>query len=84
MTKCYSTFDIILRVGCGVLAGIIIGAIIMQLINFLYTEGFDYDKAVKEFRTEVIHIDDAWEVNVYPNADFDVVPYETPKKELKD
>jgi hypothetical protein len=73
MTKCLSTFDIWLRVVCGVLAGIIVGALAMLLINFLYTEGYEYDKAVKEFKTEVLHINEAWEVNVYPDAKFDVV-----------
>ncbi len=43
-------------------------------------EGFNYDKTIKEFKTEVLHIDDAWEVNIYPDAQFDVVPYIKPDK----
>lgn len=80
MTKCYSSFDIYLRVGCGFLTGLVIGALVMLLINFLYMEGFNYDKTVKEFKTEVLHIDDAWEVNIYPNAQFDMIPYIKPNK----
>jgi hypothetical protein len=79
-----SSIDFWLRIGFTLLGGIISGLIIGMLLQFfmsiLYTEEAIHDATVKEFKMETLRIEDAWEVNVYPNAEFDVLKYSKPKE----
>jgi len=52
--------------------------LVMFGMSFFYTEEAIHDSTVKEFKHEVLIIEDAWEVNVYSGAKFDAVAYEKP------
>jgi hypothetical protein len=88
MTKMLSATEYWIRLSLACAIGILIGIIIMALIAFLLTEEAIHDNTIKEFKREVMIIEYAWQVDVYPDAKFDVVPYEkpvdlTPAKENK-
>jgi hypothetical protein len=70
--------DYRIRLALAVCIGSILGIFTMFGMSFLYTEEAIHDSTIKEFKHEVLVIEDAWEVNVYPDAKFDAKKYDKP------